>query len=49
MGQLRALFGKNWLLYKRNLCGNVMELIFPVFFVMFIMLVKYLDPPTQFS
>lgn len=49
MGQLTALFYKNWILYKRSLLGNVLEFAIPVVFIMFVVLVRKLDMPTNYS
>lgn len=49
MGQLSALFYKNWILYKRSLLGNFLELIVPIFFIFFIVLVRKLDQPTPYE
>ena len=49
MGQLSALFYKNWLLYKRRLFGNILEILVPIFFIYMIIVTKNLDPPTTFS
>ena len=45
MGQLSALFYKNWILYKRSLLGNVLELLLPIFFIFFVVLVRQLELP----
>lgn len=49
MGQLSALFYKNWILYKRGVCGNILEFIIPIFFIFFVVLIKRLDPPTTYT
>ncbi len=48
MGQLSALFYKNWLLYKRGLLGNILEILIPIFFVAFVVMVRKLDPISEF-
>ena len=49
MGQLSSLFYKNWLLFKRNLLGSVCEMLIPVIFIFFFLLVSKLDPPIDFK
>jgi hypothetical protein len=49
MGQLSALFYKNWILYKRSLLGNVLELLLPIFFIFFVLLVRQLELPIEYS
>lgn len=49
MGQLSALFYKNWILYKRGICGNILEFVIPIFFISFVVLVKRLYPPTTYT
>ena len=49
MGQLTALFYKNWILYKRSLLGNVLEFAIPIFFILFVILVRKLDTPSTYS
>ena len=45
MGQLSALFTKNWILYKRNLLGNCLEIAIPIFFVIFVLVIARIDVP----
>ncbi len=49
MGQLSALFYKNWILYKRSLLGNVLELLIPIFFIFFVLLVRKIEEPTTYT
>ena len=49
MGQLSALFYKNWLLYKRGLFGNILELVIPLFFLYFVILTRNLDKPVTYA
>lgn len=42
MGQFRALANKNWILYKRNILGSVLEIVIPTAFMLFIILVRHL-------
>jgi len=49
MGQLSSLFYKNWLLYKRGIIGNILEFIVPIFFIIFVMVTKNLDPPVTYE
>jgi hypothetical protein len=49
MGQFKALLTKNWLLYKRGIIGNVLEIVVPVLFVTFIILAKQLDPIVEYA
>ncbi|OMJ95245.1 hypothetical protein SteCoe_1460 [Stentor coeruleus] len=39
-GHLKALLLKNWLLWKRELCGSLVELIFPIILMIFLYLIK---------
>ena len=48
MGQLSALFYKNWLLYKRGLIGNILEIVVPIFFAIFIIVTRNLDKPVDY-
>jgi hypothetical protein len=49
MGQLSSLFYKNWLLYKRGIIGNILEFLVPIFFIIFVMVTKNLDPPVTYA
>jgi hypothetical protein len=49
MGQLSALFYKNWLLYKRGIVGNIIEMAVPIFFVLFIVLTRNLDKAVDYA
>lgn len=42
MGQFKALATKNWILYKRNTIGSVLEIVLPIIFVLFLILVRAL-------
>ena len=48
MGQLGALFYKNWLLYKRGIVGNILEIAVPIFFIFFVILTRNLDKPIDY-
>jgi hypothetical protein len=53
MGQLSALFIKNWILYKRNWVGSLFEILIPILFVAFVVVIRRLAvttdyPQTQF-
>lgn len=39
-GHLKALLLKNWLLWKRELCGSICEIVFPVVLMIFLYLIK---------
>ena len=49
MGQLSALFYKNWLLYKRGIIGNILEIAVPIFFVLFVIVTRNLDKPVTYA
>ena len=40
MGQFKALSQKNWILWKRSLCGNITEIIVPIIFIAFIVVIR---------
>lgn len=42
MGQFKALAVKNWILYKRSPLGSILELVIPIIFVCFLILVRNL-------
>jgi len=42
MGQFKALSVKNWILWKRNLCGNITEIVIPIIFIAFIVAIRRL-------
>ena len=42
MSQFKALSQKNWILWKRNLCGNITEVVIPIIFLSFIVLIRNL-------
>jgi hypothetical protein len=50
---LSALFIKNWILYKRNWVGSLFEILIPILFVAFVVVIRRLAvttdyPQTQF-
>jgi hypothetical protein len=49
MGEFSALVGKNWILYKRSMCGNIFEILIPIFFVGFVIMVSKINPPVLYS
>jgi len=44
MRQLRLLFHKNWLLYKRAPLANCLELSCPLFFCLILVLLNLISP-----
>ena len=42
MGQFKALSQKNWILWKRSLCGNITEVVIPIIFIAFIVAIRRL-------
>ena len=42
MGQFKALSKKNWILWKRNLCGNITEVVIPIIFIFFVVAIRRL-------
>lgn len=42
MGQIRALANKNWIIYRRNVVGSILEILVPVGFMLFLILTRYL-------
>jgi hypothetical protein len=42
MGQFKALSVKNWILYKRGVLGSVLEMVIPIIFICFLILVRRL-------
>jgi hypothetical protein len=42
MSQFKALSRKNWILWKRGLCGNITEIIIPIIFIAFIVVIRKL-------
>lgn len=42
MGQFKALSEKNWILWKRTYCGNIIEVIIPIIFIAFIVAIRKL-------
>ena len=49
MGQLSALFYKNWILYKRGMFGNFLELIIPIIFIFLVILIRKLEEPKSYE
>jgi hypothetical protein len=49
MGQLSALFYKNWLLYKQSLLGNILEIAIPIILIAFVVVIHKLDQPTTYQ
>jgi uncharacterized membrane protein (DUF373 family) len=49
MGQLSALFYKNWFLYKQSLLGNILEIIIPIVLISFIVVIRKLDAPITYQ
>ncbi len=48
MGQFSALFVKNWILYKRGWVGSLFEILIPVLFSIFILLIRRLATTTDY-
>jgi hypothetical protein len=42
MGQFKALSKKNWILWKRSWCGNIVEVLVPILFLFFFALNRQL-------
>ena len=42
MGQFKALTEKNWILMKRNPVCTVLEILLPIIFILFVLLVRHL-------
>jgi hypothetical protein len=42
MGQFKALMTKNWILYKRNIVGSILEIFLPIIFALFVLLTRHL-------
>ena len=42
MGQFKALSGKNWILVKRSPCGTILEIVIPILFMMFMLVIRNL-------
>jgi hypothetical protein len=49
MGQFRALVYKNWILYKRGIIGNIIEILIPILFVAFTIAVRKLATVTTYE
>lgn len=49
MGQFKALATKNWILYKRSPLGSILELVLPIIFVLFFILVRNLAKVDTYS
>lgn len=41
---LRALLRKNWLLWKRNMVGSILELFGPIAFIFLFLVFRYAEP-----
>lgn len=41
---LRALLRKNWLLWKRNIVGSILELFGPIIFILLFLVFRYAEP-----
>ena len=39
MGQFKALTHKNWTLYKRSCCANIIEILVPIIFCLLMLLI----------
>jgi hypothetical protein len=48
MGQFSALFVKNWILYKRGWVGSFFEIIVPIVFMVFVVIVRRLAVSTDY-
>ena len=42
MTQFVALSVKNWILYKRSIVGSLLEILFPIIFILFIFMIRQL-------
>lgn len=49
MSQFRALFVKNWILFKRSWFGSLMEVTVPVLFVVFVLMIRNLAVVTPYD
>lgn len=49
MGQFSALFIKNWILYKRGWVGSLFEMLVPIVFVAFVIVVRRLAISTNYD
>lgn len=45
MAAFQALVYKNWILYKRSPFSNCLEILIPIFFIGFVIMVPALNPP----
>ena len=41
---LKALMSKNWILWKRNLCCSILEIVIPVLFMFLFGVFRNVDP-----
>lgn len=49
MGQFSALFVKNWILFKRAWLGSLCEMLIPLLFVVFVVMIKRLAVATEYA
>ena len=42
MGQFKALMTKNWILTKRSPIGTILEILIPIIFMLFVLMVRNL-------
>ena len=42
MGQFKALMTKNWILAKRSPIGSVLEILIPIIFMLFVLMIRNL-------
>ena len=49
MGQFKALLTKNWILTKRSPVGCVLEIIIPILFMVFILMIRQLAKITTYE
>jgi hypothetical protein len=49
MGQLSTLLGKNWLLYKHQIFGNIFEIVAPIFLICFVAIAYVFNERTYYQ
>lgn len=49
MGQFKALANKNWIIYKRNIFGSILEIVIPIAFILFTILIRNLAKVTVYN
>jgi hypothetical protein len=49
MGQFKALCQKNWILWKRGWCGNITEVVIPIIFILFLIVIRKLITVTDYT